>query len=204
MSEPIISRYITVDEYLESEEQANARHEYVRGRVFAMAGATDAHNTICGNLFSAVHTFLRGSSCTVYANEMKVNVEILDSFYYPDIMVTCEPFNASSVFKSNPRLIIEVQSPSTKHVDRREKLVAYQALPSLQQYVMVAQNRYWIESQHRLSEMDWGSTILRSPEEKLNLDALAGRTLIVSLKQIYERLSLPLRVEEEDAEYELA
>jgi len=114
-------RCMATDEYLEFEEQAAVRHEYVRGQIFAMTGSAEAHNVISGNLFAALHNFLQGTGCRVFQNDMKVRVEAADCFYYPDIMVTCEPYEAKSVFKNSPRLIIEVLSPSTKHIDRREK-----------------------------------------------------------------------------------
>lgn len=203
MSEPIISHYMSIDEYLAAEAKASVRHEYVRGRIFAMTGATDAHNIICGNLFAPLHSFLRGGPCIAYANDMKVHVEIMESFYYPDIMVSCEPLDPSSVFKCTPRLIVEVLSPSTRLTDRREKLVAYQQLASLMQYVVIEQKRYLVESHTRLSGKDWQTTALRSRDDTLILDVQSGKKFEIGLNQIYERLSLPLVVEEPEAEYEL-
>lgn len=204
MSEPITSQYMSIDEYLAFENKSKGRHEYVRGHVFAMTGATDAHNVICGNLYAPIHGFLRGGPCIAYINDMKVHVEIMESFYYPDIMVSCEPFDPSSIFKCNPRLIIEVLSPSTKHIDSREKLVAYQQLDSLMQYVLVHQRKYLIESHTRVTEKKWQSLSLRAKDETLVLDVQQGKTLAISLSQIYERISLPLVLEESEEEYELA
>ncbi|MDZ4835150.1 MAG: Uma2 family endonuclease [Candidatus Melainabacteria bacterium] len=204
MAEPDKTSRLSAEDYLELEgRESSVRHEYVRGKIFAMTGATDAHNIICGNLFVALHAFIRGSGCFVYINDMKVRIEVADSFYYPDIMVTCESFNAKSVFKQSPRLIVEVLSPSTKQIDRREKLVAYQQLSSLMQYVVVYQNRMLIEVNQRNPEGEFELTRLTG-SDVLRLKALPENTLSIAVSTSYEGLELPPFVEESEEEYELA
>src|SRR5262249_26861704 len=112
---------LSVEEYLALEEKSKVRHEYVAGHIFAMAGANDAHNIISINVATILRPHLRRSGCRVYMVDMKVRVEAADTFYYPDVMVTCEPFAAKSVFKSRPVLLVEVLSLGTELVDRREK-----------------------------------------------------------------------------------
>lgn len=196
-------RYMTIDDYLKFEECAQVRHEYVRGQLFAMSGSTEAHNVICGNLYAALHNYLRGTGCRVFQNDMKVRVEAADSFYYPDIMVTCEPFHAKSVFKNSPSLVVEVLSPSTKHIDQREKLVAYRQLSSLRQYVLVHQNKVLIESYNRISDSQWELSRLSKTDE-LRLQALPDKLLCVPVTAVYDGITLPSFVEESEEEYELA
>ncbi len=191
---------LTVDEYLAQEERANVRHEYVKGQVFAMTGATEAHNVINGNLYALIHHHLRGSGCRAFMTDMKVRVEIANSFYYPDIMVTCEPFEAKSVYKQLPVLIAEVLSPSTKHIDRREKLVAYRQLSSLRQYLIIHQNRYRIEIYQKDADGQWQVSIL-GKNDLVFLDSLPSR-LDVPIAAIYDGIILEPFVEEEEEDYE--
>jgi len=200
-SSPPSLQNVTVEEYLKLEERSSTRHEFVSGCVFAMAGATDAHNIICGNLFSAVHAHLRGTVCMAYVNDMKLHIKAASSFYYPDIMVTCEPFKAKSVFKVSPVLIVEVLSPSTKQIDRREKLVAYRKLDLLREYVIVHQNRMLIEIHRKQSDGQWQVNELRATD-KLTLESLPGGVFCIPVADIYDRIELPRLVEESEDEYE--
>ena len=115
---------MSVDEYLEAERNAPMRHEYVAGQIFAMAGASDAHNTIAGNFFGRLKSDLRGRPCRVYISDMKVWIEAAQAFYYPDVVVTCDPEDNGEYSKTRPCLIVEVTSPTTTVMDHREKLQA--------------------------------------------------------------------------------
>src|SRR5205807_1050685 len=103
------------------------RHEYVAGQIFAMAGTTDAHNLICGNLYAAMHGHLRGGPCKLFMADVKARlfVEGEHFFYYPDLMVTCDRRDTEPLYKSFPKLIIEVLSDSTERLDRSEKFWNY-------------------------------------------------------------------------------
>jgi len=201
MGKHVQSLYVTVEDYLKAEESASVRHEYIDGQIFAMTGASDAHNVICTNLLVLLYTHLRRSSCRAYINDMKVRVETVKSFYYPDIMVTCEPFSAKSVFKAAPILLIEVLSPSTRQIDRREKLIAYKQITSLKEYLVVYQNRQRIELYQKDEHGHWPMTIVRAGDSIL-LESL-HEPLEVSLAAIYESLGLANVVQEDEAEYEL-
>src|SRR5579871_5059323 len=106
MSIPAENLHLSVDEYLKLEESSIVRHEYVGGRTFAMVGSTEAHNAIVTNITGIIWSKVRGTGCRVFAADMKVRVEGASSFYYPDVMVTCEPFSAKSVYKTSPNLIV--------------------------------------------------------------------------------------------------
>lgn len=134
--------YITPDKYLEMEEKSPLKHEYIDGYIYAMAGANDPHVTIAGNAFMMIRNHLRGSGCRVYMSDMKARIDSLNRFYYPDVMVTCDPRDTQSQNqKKFPKLIIEVLSKSTEGFDRGDKFADYQQLESLEEYVLVNTKR---------------------------------------------------------------
>jgi Uma2 family endonuclease len=135
------SSFITVDEYLEGEQHTDVRHEYFDGRVFSMAGATIMHDLIAGNLFAALHNHLKRGPWKAFMFNTKVHLQVLtkDLFYYPDVMVACEPLDNPRLFREKPNLIIEVLSED-ENKDLVEKYFAYQRIASLEEYVVVGQN----------------------------------------------------------------
>jgi Uma2 family endonuclease len=138
--------YITLEEYLAAEASSEIKHEYQDGYVYAMAGASDAHVTIAGNLFAIIRNHLRGGGCRVYMSDMRVNLATRKSYYYPDVMVTCNPLDRELThYKQHPCLIIEVLSTSTEAFDRGDKFSDYQQLESLKEYVLVSQTRQRVD-----------------------------------------------------------
>lgn len=134
---------ISVEDYLAGEEVAEVRHEYVNGFVRAMAGETVGHNEIAGNLYAALRERTRGGPCRTFINGVKVFPlpSALSFFYYPDVMVACDPRDTDNRYRRFPRLIVEVASDSTESKDRSEKLLAYLQNETLEEYVIVAQDR---------------------------------------------------------------
>ncbi len=138
--------YITPDEYLEMEEKSDVKHEYIDGYVYAMAGANDPHVTIASNAFGIIRNHLRGSGCRVYISDMKARIDSLNRFYYPDVMVTCDPRDTQSQNQKRfPKLIIEVLSKSTEAFDRGDKFADYQQIESLEEYVLINIKRQRLE-----------------------------------------------------------
>lgn len=131
---------MSAEEYLRREERAQVKHEYVAGHVYAMTGATMRHNRIVRNVFAALHSAAGAGPCEVTVNDIKVNVQN-DTFYYPDVVVTCTPVDDEALYVHEPCLIVEVTSLSTRATDRREKLLGYGRLPSLQAYLIVDHRR---------------------------------------------------------------
>ena len=128
----------TAADYLVWEHAQTERHEFVDGEVFAMAGAEDRHVTVAGNLYIALRQHLSGSPCRTYMSDMRVHVAAVNSYFYPDVVVTCSPADqASPNVKTEPKLIIEVLSPSTASYDMGLKFAHYRRLESLQEYVLV-------------------------------------------------------------------
>lgn len=188
MSMPAKILNLTVEEYLAAEETAKVRHEYVDGQIYAMTGATDNHNRICGNIFAFLHSHLKTAGCQPYINNMKVRIEATNCFYYPDILISCEAYDGKSVYKSEPVAILEVLSPSTSKIDLREKLIAYKQIPSLREYGLVYQDQQRIELHRRISERLWQSlTIL--PPDQLMLSSCTD-PLHIPLSEIYDRTDI--------------
>ena len=180
--------WIGVDDYLAGEELAEVRHEYIGGDVYAMAGGSEEHGTIVGNLFAALHGHLRGGRCRVFASDMKLRLRLRDEdiFYYPDLLVTCAPQDIDRHFKRHPQVLVEVLSPSTERIDRREKLWSYIQVESLQEYVLVAQDRREVSVYRRSN--GWSPEVLRSPEDVLVLPSLG---FSVPLPVVYEKAGVP-------------
>ena len=125
-------------DYLAWEAEQPERHEFLDGEVFSMAGAEDRHVTVGGNLYIALRQHLSGSPCRTYMSDMRLHVAAANSYFYPDILVTCSALDsANSMVKSEPKLIIEVLSASTAAYDRGLKFSHYRGLPSLEEYVLL-------------------------------------------------------------------
>lgn len=187
MPSPAPLSLLTEAEYLASEESGCERREFVAGHVFAMSGGTLDHNTITQNLGAALRAHLRGGPCHVFILDAKVRVGSAEAFYYPDVVVTCDPGDrGKGYYVSAPRLIVEVLSPSTEVVDRREKLVAYRRIPGLHEYALIDQSRARIEIYRRVGT-DWlhdiaeaGSTTLESVNLTIPLSVVYEDVLPIS------------------------
>lgn len=146
------------DDYLAWEAEQSCCHEYIDGEVFAMSGASDAHGTAAGNFFAVLHAFTRGIPCKPFIADMKVYVEAANSFYYPDILVTCDPRDRTpeaSHVKQHPSLIVEILSPSTEAYDRGNKFAAYRQIAALQEYVLASLEPRCIEGFCRNASGHW-------------------------------------------------
>jgi Uma2 family endonuclease len=179
---------IPIAEYLEGEQHSDIRHEYLAGRVYAMAGAGRTHNLIAGNAFSLLRAVIRGTPCQAFMADMKVRVEANDAYYYPDVVVACQADDSDEYFLNAPCLIVEVLSPATEAIDRREKLIAYRTLPSLRHYLLVSQDKRQIECFTRTTDDRWNTVII---ENVGILEILCdGLVANISLDEIYEDVRL--------------
>ena len=135
--------FMTWEEYLAFEEQSPYRHEYVNGAVYAMGGASLAHNQIAQQLVVAFHTHLRGGPCKPFFLEAKLEIRAGRDqiMYYPDAMVSCRPEDRSDHIVRNPKLVVEILSKSTQNIDRREKAMTYQRVEAIEEYVLIAQSQ---------------------------------------------------------------
>ena len=123
MNTPQLRPLLTVDAYLQGERDARQRHEYVAGRVYAMTGASVYHNRIALALASVLRDKLAGRTCDVFMADMKLQTR--QAFYYPDLLVVCDPQDVDQYTKSRPVMVAEVISPNSRNIDEREKRLAY-------------------------------------------------------------------------------
>lgn len=151
MESPLVDE----SEYLRIEDTADVGHEFVDVRMYPIAGASDAHNQIVVNLVAAIRPQVRGTECRVYAKDMRLHVS-KRLYYYPDLMLVCDPTDNAPNTRSRPCALIEVLSPSTDVVDQREKVLAYKQIPSLLAYLIIDQSEMFIEHHYRINGDIWG------------------------------------------------
>jgi Uma2 family endonuclease len=161
---------LTPDQYLQLEVISDIKHEYRNGQAYAMAGTTDIHNLITGNLYTLIRNYLRGSDCRVYFADVKARLEACNCFYYPDLMVTCDSRDAeTTTYKRYPKLIIEVLSESTEAFDRGDKFIDYQTLDSLQEYVLISTKQQRVDSYRRSEQGLWFFQFYAPAQNTFNL-----------------------------------
>jgi len=180
---------MTEDEYLAFEQESDIRHEYIKGEVVAMAGASQKHNDISMTLSYLLYAHVRGSDCRVYGSEMRVKIEKADLQTYPDFSAVCGEIDLTDdpvPALTNPILIIEILSPSTESYDRGAKFHAYQQLPTLQEYVLVSQDSARIESFYRKSEAVWELKNVMGLASDITLQSIACH---LALADIYENVT---------------
>ncbi|BAB73520.1 Uma2 family endonuclease [Anabaena sp. FACHB-709] len=176
--------YLTPEEYLQLEETSPIKHEYINGYAYAMAGATDAHVTVAGNLFALLRNHVRGSGCRVYIADMKARIESLNRYYYPDVMVTCDQRDQETPnHKRFPCLIVEVLSNSTEAFDRGDKFVDYQEIETLKEYVLINTKRQRVECFKR---GDNGLWILQNYTEQDKMFRLNSIGFEGAIAELYE------------------
>ncbi|MDA8563970.1 Uma2 family endonuclease [Mariniblastus sp.] len=149
---------LTPAEYLEIERAAEARSEYFGGEMFAMSGASRAHNRISANILRRIDEQLDGRPCEVFMSDMRVKVNAVGLYTYPDVVATCEnpEFEDAEVDTLlNPQVIIEVLSKSTEGYDRGKKFENYQKLKSLKEFLLVSQTSPRVERYTRQSDNEW-------------------------------------------------
>jgi len=185
MTAPPAQQLISIDDYLLGEETNDIKHEYLDGLVYAMTGATRKHNLLTMSFSALLHARARQRGCQLFASDMKLRLDHRNEtyFYYPDLLLTCDPNDRHPLYCNQPCLLIEVVSPSSERIDRREKLFAYSLLPSLHEYLIVDQNHMHIDL-HRRSEQGW--THSSHSQGHIHLDCL---DCDIALNDIYADLS---------------
>jgi Uma2 family endonuclease len=176
---------ITVEEYLAGEEKAPIRHEYLDGHVRAMAGETKRHNRLTLRLASRLSEHCGDGPCQTYAEGVKVYplAKSISLFYYPDVMISCDPRDIDERFCRYPKLLIEVTSESTEDIDRGEKLIAYLQNETLEEYAIVAQTRPEVSIYRRAEE--WQRKDLSGWDATLELRSVG---LDLTLRELYAGL----------------
>ena len=183
------TRRFSVAEYLALEADSLEKHEYYQGEIFAMAGASIAHNIISGNLLAHLHSQLRGKDCRPLGSDQRIKVENTGLFTYADTSVICgkvEQAKDDPLSATNPRVIVEVLSDSTETKDRRRKLKLYLKVESLREYILVAQDEPRIDKLIRNNDGTWTMSIVEGMKEWLELESIGCR---LAMSDIYDGIT---------------
>jgi len=192
-SQPQLS-YITPEEYLAIERQADFPSEYFLGETFAMAGASKEHNLIAGNAFAELHAQLKKRPCQVYSNDMRVKVNPTGLYTYPDIVVVCGKEQFDDKHKDtllNPTLIIEVLSDSTEAYDRGEKFQHYRQLDSLMEYILIAQKKHHLEHYVRQPDNQW---LFSETDNLQDIVQLSAINCHLTLSEVYDNINIKMQL----------
>lgn len=181
---------LSVEEYLQFEKESSEKHEYYKGEIFAMAGAGPRHIVIHTNLFAAFGTKLKGKPCFPYGNDMRIHIPENSLFTYPDLSIICGdiiPSDHDEYTATQPTVIIEILSPSTKKYDRGEKFMLYRQIPALRQYVLIDSESIHVESFVINERNLWELNEYKLPEHEVAFPSLE---FALPLSEIYERTKL--------------
>lgn len=183
--------FMTEELYLEQERQSTIKHEYYAGHVYAMAGASEQHNVIALNIAATLHAQLRGRSCRAYPSDMRVKVLKTGLNTYPDFTIVCGPSQFTDPLKRdtviNPTVIIEILSPSTERYDRGMKFEQYRTITSLQEYILIAQDKHRIERFVRHEPNAWVFSEVSGLEAMMPITSIQG---FLALQDVYEQVIL--------------
>lgn len=201
----------TVAEYLALEREAEERHEFLDGQIFAMAGESPEHGAICINLSRIISTSLLGTPCQAFSKNVKVRSGPIPKtrratkglYSYPDLLVVCGELKFHDKHRDvllNPSVVIEVLSPTTEGFDRGEKWLRYQMwLPELSDFLLVSQANPLVEHYHRRKGGEWIYTPVRGPEKSVHLYSV---DCTLRLAEVYDRVVFPVDEESEAEESE--
>jgi Uma2 family endonuclease len=174
---------MTIEEYLTWEPLQELRYEYDNGEVFAMTGGTIPHNDIALNFYRTLYPHLRAMGCRVNVSDVKVQVTPKSPYYYPDVIVSCDPQDQNArKFIQNPKIIAEVLSPSTASRDRGEKFTNYLKMPSLQEYLLIDSEKISVERYCRGEGKMW----LYYPYIEGDMITLSSIEFEMAIAQLYE------------------
>ena len=184
-------RFYTPEEYLALEEKSDHKHEYYNGHIYLIAGAQPPHNRITQNLQGLLYVALRGQSCEGFGSDQRVYIAAHSFFTYPDLSIACNPqyltINGLGSL-TNPVVVIEVLSESTRNYGRPRKFQMYKGLPSLQHYIVIEQDFAWVDSYTRHDPF-WYIDTFDALDQNLHITAL---DISLALADIYERVELAM------------
>ncbi len=188
MAQPAV-KYYTQEEYLALERDSTERHEYYRGEIFNMSGASYEHNLIEDNIRVSLGSFLKGKNCRSLGSNLRVHVKENTLYTYSDVLIVCgEPKFLDNTFDTllNPSVLFEILSPSTANYDKGVKFELYRDIESLQEYILVNASKLHVELYQRNPDKSWTLT-----EYKNSSDVFGIRTISkpMQLAEIYEGIS---------------
>ncbi|MFN7928595.1 MAG: Uma2 family endonuclease [Blastocatellia bacterium] len=183
VAQPVLK--YTLAEYLAFEEQCETKHEFYAGEIFAMAGASPAHNRLCFTLAGLMYRELEGTNCVGYSADQKIWINAAELNTYADLTIVCgqaQYHPDHRTLLTNPRVLFEVLSPSTMNYDRGEKWSFYQQLPSLTDYLLVWQDRPQIEHFSLQSDSSWRYVLTAGLEQVVTIASIQCQ---LSLADVY-------------------
>jgi len=187
---PTTKPYVTPDEYLARERVAETRSEYFDGEIFAMAGGTPQHSAISFNVTVALGPQLRGGPCRGFNGDLRIKVSETGLYNYPDLVILCGEARFDDQKRDtllNPTLIVEVLSPTTEAYVRGDKFSHYRWLESLQDYLLIAQDRRRVELFSRQPDGRWILSQVQDEKAEVALESIGCR---LALADVYERVEL--------------
>ncbi|MFM8006474.1 MAG: Uma2 family endonuclease, partial [Dolichospermum sp.] len=189
-------QYYTPEEYLELEATAEYKSEYIDGQIIPMAGASINHNRITGNFCAVLNFAFRDQNYEVFMGDMRLWIPQKLIYTYPDVIIIAdEPefFNNRTDTITNPQVIIEVLSKSTKSYDREDKFAAYRTIPTFQEYLLIDQNRIHVEQFSKLQKKRWNLCEYDAEDENISLVTVP---LTISLRDLYNKVNFEVRESE--------
>ena len=181
--------YISPEHYLEMERASDTKHEYYKGEVFAMSGASLPHNDIFHNVYGALTFFLKGKGCKPYGSDLRIHIPKDSLYTYPDISIICGKPQTTDIFRDNiinPSVIIEILSKSTKDYDRGTKFTLYRSIKTLKEYILIDSTSVSVEIFTRQEDNSWILTEFKQQSDSFTITTIS---LTLYLKDIYEDVS---------------
>jgi Uma2 family endonuclease len=189
--------YISPDEYLAIERRSDTKHEYYAGEMFAMAGATEEHNLIAGNVFASLHLQLKGRPDKIFLSDMRVKVVATGLRTYPDVVALCGETEFEDGVRdtlTNPSLLVEVLSESTESYDRGKKFEHYRKIPSFREYLLIAQDRVHIERYLRSDDGQWVLLEYGDLASTIELSSIGGT---LQIADVYDKVPLTAKAKDD-------
>lgn len=190
-------KYYTPEEYLALEETAEYKSEYIDGQIIPMAGGTANHNRIAGNFYAVMNFAFRQKEYEVFNSDMRLWLPQKRIYTYPDAMIIVgEPefYNNRTDIITNPQVIVEVLSKSTKGYDREDKFQAYRTIASFQEYLLIDQTRIHVEQFSKTGKKQWN---LREYDEEDEAIALVTVPFEITLQDLYDKVNFGVAEPEE-------
>ena len=185
--------YYSPAEYLELEVNSDIRHEYINGLIIPMTGGTPDHNQVAGNFYAVLNFALKRQPYRVFVTDQRLWIPNRKIHTYPDIMVVQTPLIFEEGRKdtiTNPVMIAEVLSTSTKNYDKDEKFAAYRTIPSFQEYILIDQYTMHVEQYSKTDNNKWIFSEYSNSHDSLNLAAIACQIL---LEDIYDKVDFEVK-----------
>ncbi|MBC7553672.1 MAG: Uma2 family endonuclease [Taibaiella sp.] len=183
-------KYTSPETYLQMEENAFERYEYIGGEVYAMAGATEKHNMVVLNTGGEIRSFLKGQKCKVYPSDFRLSISLSETYMYPDLTIVCgETELKAGCFDTltNPAVIIEVLSPSTQERDRVLKFFFYRQIPSFKEYILIDTTQHKVATFLKQPDGTWEESITDGRNAILHIDTI---DMQLPMEEIYARVDV--------------